>query len=60
MNAKRKLKFSAQVVPCARKTIDLVTRLACTSCEITVLDMKRNDIAQRETARYPFCSSRGD
>lgn len=47
MNAKRKVEVFSAGCPVCQETIDLVTRLACTSCEITVLDLKRNDVAQR-------------
>lgn len=33
--------------PVCRETIDLVNRIACPSCEISVLDMNRPDVAAR-------------
>jgi glutaredoxin len=46
MNAKRKVEiFSAGCHVC-QETIDLVTRLACTTCEVIVLDMKKSDVAR--------------
>ena len=47
MNSKRKVEvFSAGCVVC-EETIELVTRLACSSCEVTVLDMRTRDAVQR-------------
>lgn len=47
MNAKRKVEVFSAGCPVCQEAIDLVARLACTSCEVTVLDMKKNDVAQR-------------
>jgi len=47
MTAKRKIEVFSAGCPLCQDTIDLVTRLACSSCEITVLDMKNSDVAQR-------------
>lgn len=47
MNAKRKVEVFSAGCPMCQETIDLVTRLACTSCEVTVLDMKKNEVALR-------------
>lgn len=47
MNAKRKVEIFSAGCPVCQETIDLVTRLACQSCEVTVLDMSKSDVAQR-------------
>jgi glutaredoxin len=47
MNAKRKVEVFSAGCPLCQETIDLVGRLACASCEVTVLDMKKSDVAQR-------------
>ncbi len=47
MNAKRKVEVFSAGCPVCQETIDLVTRLACTSCEVTVLDMNKSDVALR-------------
>lgn len=47
MDAKRKVEVFSAGCPVCQETVDLVTRLACTSCEVTVLDMKKSDVAQR-------------
>lgn len=47
MAAKRKIEiFSAGCSVC-EETVQLVTRIACPSCEVTVLDMKEPGVAQR-------------
>lgn len=47
MNAPRKVEVFSAGCPMCQETIDLVTRLACGSCEVIVLDMKKCDVAQR-------------
>lgn len=47
MSAKRKVEiFSAGCGVC-EKAVDLVKRIACDSCEVTVLDMNEPDVAKR-------------
>ncbi|MDK1025541.1 MAG: thioredoxin family protein [Gammaproteobacteria bacterium] len=47
MNSKRKVEvFSAGCSIC-EGVIDLVNRLACDSCEVTVLDMKDTSVSAR-------------
>jgi len=44
---KRKIEiFSAGCAAC-KETIQLVNRIACSSCEVTVLDMKDKNVAAR-------------
>jgi len=47
MNAKRKVEVFSAGCPACQETIDLVARLAGTSCEVSILDMKKSGIAQR-------------
>jgi len=47
MNAKRQVEIFSAGCPVCQETIDLVKRLACQSCEVTVLDMSKRDVAQR-------------
>lgn len=47
MNTPRKVEVFSAGCPMCQETIDLVKRLACGSCEVTVLDMKKSDVAQR-------------
>lgn len=50
MSAKRKIEvFSAGCSLC-EETVELVTRLACASCEVTVLDMREHDVTRRARA----------
>lgn len=47
MTTKRQIEiFSAGCVVC-KETIDLVTQIACPSCEISVLDMQDAVVAER-------------
>lgn len=47
MVAKRKIEvFSAGCSAC-EETVKLVNSLACPSCDVSVLDMKTSDVAQR-------------
>ncbi len=47
MNTKRKIEvFSAGCSAC-EETIELVNRLACPSCEVSVLDMNQSEVAER-------------
>jgi len=47
MNKRRTIEvFSAGCAAC-EETITLVNRVACPSCEVTVLDMKRPEVAKR-------------
>ena len=47
MNTKRKIEvFSAGCSICDR-TVELVKRIACDSCEVNVLDMHDADVAKR-------------
>lgn len=47
MNAKRKIEvFSAGCSVC-EETLSLVKGIACPSCEVSVLDMKDPDVAER-------------
>lgn len=47
MSAKRKVEiFSAGCLAC-EETVRLINQLACPSCEVNVLDMKRPEVADR-------------
>ena len=47
MRTKRKIEvFSAGCSAC-EETIDLINRVACPSCEVSVLDMHSADVARR-------------
>lgn len=47
MNAKRQVEVFSAGCPACQSAIDLVNRLACPSCEVTVLDMNDIDVAKR-------------
>lgn len=47
MNAKRKIEIFSADCPLCEETVELVKRVACPSCEITVLDMKDSAVADR-------------
>ena len=49
MTTKRKVEVFSAGCPACQTVVDLVDRLACPSCEITVLDM--NDIHMARRAR---------
>ena len=44
---KRKVEVFSAGCPACQETIDLVNRVACPSCEVTVLDMHKADVAER-------------
>ena len=47
MNAKRRIEvFTAGCAVC-RESVELVNRIACSSCEVHVLDTKVPDVAKR-------------
>lgn len=47
MTIKRKVEIFSAGCPVCKKTISLINRLACNSCEVTVLDMKNTDVEER-------------
>lgn len=47
MSAKRKIEIFSAGCPVCEETINLVNRIACTSCEVEVLDMRRTEVATR-------------
>ena len=44
---KRQIEVFSAGCACCEETIALVKRLACSSCEVTVHDMKKHDVAER-------------
>ena len=49
MSDKRQIEIFSAGCPVCKETIDLVNRLACASCEISVLDMNDNEVTARAT-----------
>jgi glutaredoxin len=47
MNAKRQIEIFSAGCPVCEETIALVNKIACSSCEVTVLDTKKPDVATR-------------
>ena len=47
MNAKRKIEVFSAGCPACEETIQMINRVACSSCELSVLDMKDATVAQR-------------
>lgn len=47
MSAKRKIEVFSAGCPACEETIQLVNRVACPSCEISILDMKDPQVARR-------------
>lgn len=47
MNTKRKIEVFSAGCPACLETVELVNRVACSSCEISVLDMNQPEVAQR-------------
>jgi glutaredoxin 3 len=47
MIAKRKIEVFSAGCPACEETIALVNRVACPSCEVSVLDMKQPTVATR-------------
>jgi len=47
---KRKIEIFSAGCPACEETIQLVNRIACPSCEISVLDMRDSAVAERALA----------
>ncbi len=47
MERKRKVEIFSAGCGCCEETIKLVKSIACPSCDITVLDMKERQVAER-------------
>ena len=47
MTAKRKVEVFSAGCPACEETVDLVQRIACPSCEVSVLDMNDANVAGR-------------
>ncbi len=46
MNAKRKIEVFSAGCPACEETIELVNSVACSSCEVSVLDMNQPEVAK--------------
>lgn len=47
MATKRKIEVFSAGCPACEETVRLVNRIACPSCDVTVLDMKQAEVASR-------------
>ena len=47
MNVKRKIEIFSAGCPTCEDTVQLVNRVACSSCEVAVLDMNDSNVAER-------------
>lgn len=47
MKPKRTVEIFSAGCPVCQKTIDLVNRIACSSCEVSVLDVNDTSVAKR-------------
>ena len=47
MSTKRSIEVFSAGCPACQETIDLVNRMACPSCEVSVLDMNDREVAKR-------------
>jgi len=50
MKTKRQIEVFSAGCPACEETIELVNRIACPSCEVSVLDMKNAEVASRAQA----------
>ncbi len=50
MQTKRQIEVFGAGCPACEETIELVNRMACPSCEVSVLDMKKAEVASRAKA----------
>ena len=50
MTSKRKIEVFSAGCPVCTKTIEMVKRLACSYCDVTVLDMNDPQVAERARA----------
>jgi glutaredoxin len=47
MNTKRKIEIFSAGCPACEETVQMVNRVACSACEVSVLDMKDSVVAKR-------------
>jgi hypothetical protein len=47
MNGKRTIEIFSAGCPACEEAVELVNRVACPSCDVTVLDMRHPDVASR-------------
>ena len=47
MSTKRKIEVFSAGCPACEETLELINRVACPSCEVSVLDMHNSDVGRR-------------
>jgi glutaredoxin len=47
MSAKRKIEVFSAGCPVCLKTIEMISHIACPSCEVCVLDMNKPEVSER-------------
>ncbi len=47
MSSKRKIEVFSAGCPACEETVEMVNRIACPSCDVSILSMKEPDIASR-------------
>lgn len=47
MSTKRKIEIFSAACPACEETIAMVNQIACSSCEVEILDMRRDEVAAR-------------
>ncbi len=47
MNTKRKVEIFSADCPLCQKTIELIKRMACPSCDVSILDINDPEVADR-------------
>jgi len=50
MDTKRRIEIFSAGCPTCEESIELVNQIACPSCEVSVLDMKKAEVASRAKA----------
>lgn len=47
MSEKRKVEIFSAGCPVCQETVEMVKRISCESCDVTILDMKNSTVAER-------------
>lgn len=50
MTSKRKIEIFSAGCPVCQETIDMVNRIACPSCEVSILDMNNSNVVNQAKA----------
>jgi glutaredoxin len=47
MSAKRKIEVFSAACPVCLETVEMINHIACPSCEVSILDMNKPEVAER-------------